>query len=96
MSIFVEPNTTICTYVLYTEMYISMYVSASTAAAAAAAAAAQQQQQPQQKWSRQVAPCDSPPCCRMGRLMAGIGDIVVPVGRGQDDDDDEEVGHQQL
>jgi hypothetical protein len=26
------------------------------------------QQSKQQQWLRQVAPCDSPPCCRMGRL----------------------------
>jgi hypothetical protein len=46
-----------------------MYVSASTAAAAAAAASEM----------RQVAPCDSPPCCRMGRFMCPPGDVVVPV-----------------
>ena len=37
---------------------------------------------------RQVAPCASPPCCRMGRLMAGIGDIVVTAHTDDSDDDD--------
>ena len=46
------------------------------------------QQSKQQQWLRQVAPCDSPPCCRMGRLMADIGDIVVTAHSDDADDDD--------
>eukprot|EP01047_Picozoa_sp_COSAG01_P020731 COSAG01_NODE_1185_length_11350_cov_57.861781_6_plen_138_part_00 len=48
-----------CTYVLYSTVVFELYHTCMSLPA---------QQSKQQQWLRQVAPCDSPPCCRMGRL----------------------------